>query len=376
MFNIKSFKYYFSEEQINRITNKITTILSQQDFLTMGKNCSDLEKRFSESNKSPYVLTTSSGTSALELVLSAVNIEKHDVLLPSNTFVATASAIIRSGGTPVYVDCDTDLNLSFEDLRLKITPKTKAVIIVHIGGYITPQIQKIQAWCKENKVLLIEDAAHAIGSHAYSTNAGNFGDAATFSLFTTKVLTAGEGGLVTTKHESLYNKMSILRNHGQAQDNIVPLRGSNWRMHEFNAILAIEQLSTLKDNIKHRKRIALIYDQYINQLSNFKIKRLQISSVSQSNLYKYIILLPDSELIPILIETLHKNYNIASAGRVYPIPIHLQEGYFEKICLPATERYCQEHFCLPIYMNMSVEEAHYTGQALVKELTQLLSSKE
>ena len=376
MFNIKSFKYFFSDDQIGIITNKITKILSQQDFLTMGKYCSELEKNFSQYNQSPHVLTTSSGTSALELVLSSINIKNCEVLLPSNSFVATASAIVRSGGKPIYVDCDHDLNLCFEDLKLKATSGTKVVIIVHIGGYISPKIQKIQTWCKENNFLLVEDAAHAIGSTAFNTNAGNFGDAAAFSLFTTKVLTSGEGGLVTTRHRDLYEKMCILRNHGQETDNIVPFQGSNWRMHEFNAILALEQLKSLNENITNRKNIALIYDQYVNQLSQFGVNRIQLSQESQSNLYKYIILLPNSNLINDLTVNLKTKYNIASAGRVYPIPIHQQKGYEEKVNLPNTERYCKEHFCLPLYMTMTTEEAHYTGQALLNEVKLLLSPKQ
>ena len=146
-------------------------------------------------------------------------------------------------------------------------------------------------------------------------------------------------------------------------------------MHEFNAILALEQLKTLNDNIEHRKQIALIYDKYVNQLHDLGINRIQVSQVSQSNFYKYIVLLPSSKPIYDLTINLQVKYNIAPAGRVYPIPIHQQKGYEEKVSLPTTERYCKEHFCLPIYMTMTTEEAHYTGQAFVAEAKQLFCPK-
>ena len=185
------------------------------------------------------------------MALKALNVKGKNVLMPSNTFFATSVAVTNAGGIIELLDMEPEsFSISLKDLESKITPEIGAVIIVHIGGIISHDISKIVELCKKNNVPLVEDAAHAHFSLKGTHRAGVIGDVGTFSFFPTKVMTTGEGGMITTNKKELYEKMKSLKNFGRHIDDggiIVNPEGSNFKINEFTGLLnVIEFIRELK----------------------------------------------------------------------------------------------------------------------------------
>lgn len=365
---VKPFEYSFSKEDVARFQSLSSEILLNKDFLTMGKHCEKFELAFSKHHNQKFGISCNSGTSALEMIFRSLNIQDKEVLVATNTFGASVVPIIRAGGIPVFVDCDDDLYLSYDDLKEKITPKTACVLVVHIGGYISTQIDLIKELCDSKNLLLVEDAAHAHGSQHNGKYAGEFGVAAAYSFFTTKVITSGEGGMITTNSEDIYKKSLMLRNHGQSSENYITAIGNNWRMHEFSAILGNIQLDKLTSFIQRRNEIAKIYDEYF--LNSPNIEKIQKRIEGTKNYYKYILKLPSHfDSLKVKEEILQK-FEVSLGGFVYEHPCHLQPAFLEykNGALPESEKLCKSHICLPIYTEMSDEQAHYTGRSVLNYL--------
>ena len=211
--------------------------------------------------KSRYGLAVSSGGSALELVLQSLDLNGAEVIVPTDTFVATANAVIKAGGIPVFADIEKEsLCLCLDNVIKNKTSKTVGIIYVHMFGLIPASFQNIQNYCKENSLFLIEDAAHAHGSKFKGQLAGSLGTAACFSFFATKVLTSGEGGIVTTNDASLSDMIKSLRNHGRAKDsNLYDKVSNNYRMPEISCLIALHQLKIIDEILEKRRRIAYDY---------------------------------------------------------------------------------------------------------------------
>ena len=238
---------YFPAEDISGMLSKFKKILSGRGLLTMGEYVESFEEKFARCIGTKYAVGTNSCTSALEIALKAIKIKETDeVIVPAQTFIATGSSIVTSGGKAVFCEIDDNFLLDFKDLKRKIGSNTKAVIIVHFGGLIHPEIFQIRKYLWNRSIYLIEDAAHATGAKIGNTYAGNIGDFGCFSFYSTKVITTGEGGMITTGNKKLFHLCSSLRNRGldigiagrEQFSNI----GSNRRLTEFQAILGLYQL--------------------------------------------------------------------------------------------------------------------------------------
>src|SRR5207249_2099372 len=222
---------YFPDEDRQWILSRIDDCLSS-GALTLGANGKELERSFASLCGVRHAIAVNSGTSALEIILRAVGVEGRDVVVPSNTFFATGAAVIHAGGRIRFADCEREsFALHPESLRSVLSPRTVAVILVHVGGVITPRIAEIQAICAHAGVPLIEDAAHAHGSTLDGKPAGSFGLAAAFSFYPTKVITSGEGGAIVTDDERLNQEALIHRDQGKEgfTSNYHVRMGYNWR---------------------------------------------------------------------------------------------------------------------------------------------------
>jgi len=234
----------FTKKDIDQIKNGIIRIL-KSNYLTMGENVKNFERLFNKFIGTKYAIATHSGTSALEIILRAIGCEGKSVIVPSITFMATATTVVHAGGKVIFVDVDReDLSINPEDLKKKIRKDTKAVILVHIGGIISKNFYEIKKICQKNKIILIEDAAHALGSSINGKMAGTLGKAAAFSFYPTKILTTAEGGMITTNSREIYQKAKILRDHGKKDEkyNIHTEFGYNWRFSELHAVVGLEQM--------------------------------------------------------------------------------------------------------------------------------------
>ena len=370
---IPPFKYYFPPKAIDFITSKIREILENHEYLTMGKYCEEFEEKFANYIGVKHAISVNSGTSALEIIFRAINVEGYEVIVPTNTFAATAFAVIRAGGKPVFADCIEDLTVDPNDVKKHITDKTKAIVTVHIGGLVSPHTHELIELCEDKGIYLVEDCAHAHGSMLDGKKAGTFGIAGAFSFFPTKVMTTGEGGMITTNDDDIANMAKLLRNQGKIKGNMVGVVAYNWRMTEFQAIMGLAQLSLLEEIIEKRTNIARIYDEVLKD--NEVLRPLKIPENVRHNYYKYIVFLPKKRKPEVLREHLKKNYNISLSGYVYEIPLHKQPPFQKYVSkkdkYPRAEDLCSRHIALPIYPEMTPKEAYYVAESLLSSIKEL-----
>lgn len=367
MKTIAATKPYFSEDDISYISERFQDILGGKSFLSMGKYSHEFEESFARYIGTDYAVGCNSGTSALELIFRAIGIEGKEVIMPSNTFIATANAIMNAGGIPVFADCDQYMSLDYKDAISRITERTVGICHVHIGGLVTDAALQLAEYCENNNLFFVEDAAQAHGSSNQERKAGTLGIAAGFSFFSTKVMTTGEGGMVTTNDQDLVTRMKSIREFGKVKTGIFTNYhtqfGYNWRMPEVSALMGIRQLKAIEEFIQKRTEIAEIYDSILSGLNGIRI----IKPVAQArfNYFKYLIILDNHQR-----ELVHKameEKGIQLSGYVYELPLHLQPVFSEynELSLPETEKLCAQHICLPIYPTLSKEDAQYIAEALI-----------
>ena len=359
---------HFPAEDLEELTARLREIL-QSGRLTLGPYTENFEKGFATLHQRNIGVAVNSGTSALEIILRAMRIQGGDVIVPTNTFAATAFAVLHSGNRLVLADVDGQMFLDPEDVQKRITPDTKAVIAVHIGGRVVPSIESLAAICEAKRIPLIEDAAHAHGSRLLDRFAGTFGVAAAFSFYPTKVITSGEGGMVVTDDEELAAKCRVLRDQGKAGfgQNLHTELGYNWRMSEIHASIGLSQLKRLHEFIESRRKIAAIYDKGLASLGS--LESLRDVDGMYSNYYKYIALLSPLVTRADLKATLKQNFGISLSGEVYDLPLHLQPVFRANLSaapgsFTMAEDLCRRHICLPVFASMTAEQADYVVASL------------
>lgn len=234
-----------------------------------GKFISEFENKFAEYIGSEYATTVSNGTVALHLALESLGIGPDDeVIVPTFTYIASVNAIAYTGAKPVFVDSLEDTwQMDPIDVKRKITNKTKAIMVVHLYGHPC-EMNELIAIARDSNVFIIEDCAEAFGSLYAQKHVGTFGDVATFSFFGNKTITTGEGGMVVTKHEHLYNKLVHLKNQGvdaykQYWHDII---GYNYRMTNICAALGLAQLEQANEFLKRKREVAEWYKEGLKGL--------------------------------------------------------------------------------------------------------------
>jgi perosamine synthetase len=358
-------RYDFPEEDVERIQREVGSLLRSRSFLTMGERCEEFEERWAQVVGARHAVAVSSGTAALEIVLRAVGVGGAEVIVPTNTFAATAFAVLHAGATPVFADCGGDLLVDPADVERRLTPSTGAVIAVHIGGLVSPGVRALQELCRRRGLVLVEDAAHAHGSELDGRRAGTFGAAAAFSFFSTKVMTTGEGGMVTTDDEGIADRARILRDQAKvAGQNRHELVGSNWRMTELQAILGLAQLARLPGFIRERRRVAAIYDGAFGVSD--RLRPLAMPGGARPNYYKYV-LFTDGD-VEAVSSALRTRWDVRLGGAVYDVPCHEQPVFagLSRGALPVAERLCRHHLCPPIYPSLTDADARYVANALLE----------
>jgi dTDP-4-amino-4,6-dideoxygalactose transaminase len=359
-------KIQFLPEDRAWIAEKIQEVLASGQ-LTLGKYGTEFEQNFASYCGVSHAIAVSSGTCSLEIILRALGIEGKEVLVPTNTFFATAAAVVHAGGTPIFLDMDPDsFGIRLEDVQKAVTKNTAGVISVHIGGLISAEMPVIKAWAESKGIWLVEDAAHAHGSSLNGTSAGAFGRAGSFSFYPTKVMTSAEGGMIITNDDHIAEEARIYRDQGKASftQNAHVRMGYNWRMSEPHAIIGLRHLERLPDMIRDRQAIAAVYDRALDQFSN--LSSLKVPAEGICNYYKYIVVLKQKRDRKELKTLLRERYNVSLAGEVYEEPLHKQPvfaGYVQS-ALPVSEDLCARHICLPVFSGMSETEAVHVISAL------------
>jgi perosamine synthetase len=340
--------------------------------LTLGPYTRQFEAAFAEAHSGgqagpPRAVAVSSGTAALEVILRSVGVTGRDVIVPANTFFATAEAALRAGGRPVFADIDArTFALSPQTLLAAVTSQTAAVLLVHIGGLITPHVGELAQICAERGITLIEDAAHAHGASYDGQAAGSFGLAAGFSFFPTKVVTCGEGGMILTRSGDIEEQARVYRDQGKGSvsANHHVLHGYAWRMSEQAALTGLVHLRRMAEFIEHRRSVAARYDAALARLDG--LDPLGEPAGCLTNFYKYIAVLPAGSDRARFRQQLADEHAVRLAGEVYDLPLHRQPVFaeFAGQPLPVAEDLCARHVCLPVHSDMTADEVDQVVDAV------------
>lgn len=367
--SIPSFKYYFPPRIVQWILKETQELFESGDFITQGKHAEEFEEKFARYIGCKHAVTVASGTAALEIAFRAIVIQGYDVIVPTNTFAATAHAVIHAGGKPVFADIIADMNISIDDVRKRMTPRTKVIVPVHVGGLVSPSLYELMELTEQYSVDVVEDAAHAHGSMLNGRKAGTFGLANAFSFFSTKVMTTGEGGMISTNCDEIAERAKLLRDQGKIRGNLVGTIGYNWRMTEIQAIVGLAQLRLLEEIVEKRHRIAKLYDESLKGIP--ELQPLEIPKNVRHNYYKYLVFLQKGRDPEILAERLKEKHNVSLAGYVYEVPLHRQpvfKEYGDVNGYPVADDLCTRHIALPIYPQMTEDEAKYVVESLKQSL--------
>lgn len=359
-------KIQFLPEDRAWIADRIQEVLGTGQ-LTLGKYGTEFEQKFARFCGVQHAIAVNSGTSSLEIILRALGVEGKDVLVPTNTFFATAAAVVHAGGRPVLMDMDPEsFGVRPEDAEKKLTANTVAMIVAHIGGIVSSRSPDLQAWAVQKGMSLVEDAAHAHGSSYKGVRAGALGVAGSFSFYPTKVMTAGEGGMIVTNDARIAEEARIYRDQGKASFtvNAHVRMGYNWRMSEPHAIIGLKHLERLPAMISDRQKIAALYDRELRALKG--LTTVAVPPEGVCNYYKYLVVLNERRDRKALKTLLREQYGVSLAGEVYEEPLHKQPVFSEYVSgpLPVAEDYCARHLCLPIFSGMEETDAHHVVEAL------------
>jgi dTDP-4-amino-4,6-dideoxygalactose transaminase len=362
----------FSPEDRAEILARIDEALATGQ-LTLGTTGRELEAAFAQRHGVQHAIAVSSGTSALEIILRAVGVDGREVLVPANTFFATAAAAVHAGARVKFVECDpATMSFDLDDVRAQLSAETAAVVAVHIGGLMSPALPALRALCDERGVALVEDAAHAHGSALDGKAAGSVGVAGAFSFYPTKVITAAEGGMIVTDDDTVAEEARTYRDQGKGSflANFHTRLGNNWRMSEPHAAIALAQLHRLDEFIAARQALAKRYDAALDDIG---LTPLLVPANAHCNYYKYIAFLPDGIDRTELKKQLREGFDIGLSGEVYDTPLHEQPVFeqFADRALPRAEQLCARHICLPLYPALSEADADYVIESIATVMEQL-----
>ena len=342
--------------------------------LTLGPLTTQLEDGFARRHGVPHGVAVASGTAALEIILRHVGVEGREVVVPANTFYATAGAVVHAGATPVFADVErSTFALGRATVEAVLSERTAAVVLVHIAGVITPEVKAIAELCRQRGIALVEDAAHAHGCSLDGRAAGSFGVAGAFSFYPTKVMTTGEGGMILTADEELDRDARVYRDQGKAgflgNDHV--RMGYAWRMSELAAAVGVVHLDHLDRAIEVRGSVAARYDAALSGLEGVELLLSPPGGVS--NYYKYVVLLPEGMDRAQLKKSLREDYEVGLSGEVYDSPLHHQEVLkrFARGPLPVAEDVCARHVCLPVMSDMTDAEVDHVIESFTRAYSAL-----
>ncbi len=373
----------FSLPSISEAEIKAVTDVLRSGWLTTGEKTKEFEAKFAQYVSAKYAVAVSSCTAGLFLALKACGIKEGDeVLLPTWTFCATGNVCIHLGALPVLCDVDDDFNISIDEIEKKRTKRTKAIIPVHFAG-LPCSLDKIsflaQASTKE-RLVVIEDAAHACGSEFMGEKIGHISDATVFSFYPTKNITTGEGGMVTTDSAEIYQKVSVLTRHGISKNAYERYRhlgdwyyevvegGYKYNLTDIQSALGLVQLSRVEEFIARRTEIAHRYTEAFKNLNEI-IPPPGPKAKDRHSWHLYVIRLVRERLKISRNQFIEELKKRKIGTSVHFIPLHFHPYYAQKFGyrkgdFPRAEKFYEEIISLPLYPKMTDEEVDYIISAI------------
>lgn len=351
-------------------------------WLTMGPRTQALEAELSARLGVRHTVALANGTAALHLAFKAAGVGPGDeVIVPSYTFVATASAVVYCGADPVFADIRglEDPSIDPAEVERLITPRTRAVAAVHFAGY-PAAVDVLEEICREHDLVLIEDAAHAPEAELAGRRLGTFGLAGAFSLFSNKVLSVGEGGFLVTSDEQVAEHVRRLRSHamtsttwdrhrGHADTYDVVDIGFNYRIDEPRAALALARLPRMRAEVERRRELTLAYRQSLRDVPEL-ILPYRDEDVAHASCYVMPVMLRSPERRGALRQALSQAHSIQTSI-LYPA-VHEFSAYRKRypgVSLPHTESAARSELTLPLYPHMTQEEQSRVIAALRENLS-------
>lgn len=369
-------KIPLAKPNITNLERKAVFEVLKTPNLSLGPKLKEFEKKIAKYVGVKYAVAVNSGTSALHLMIRALDIKDGDeVITTPFSFISSSNCILFERAKPVFVDIDPEtLNIDSQKIEEKITKKTKAILAVDIFGN-PANWDRLKKIVKKYKLYLIEDSAEALGSEYKGRKCGSFGEAAIFSFYPNKQITTGEGAVILTDNKRIADLCRSMANQGRKIKNGKWLEneriGFNYRISDINCALGIAQLSRIKEILRKRKRVAKMYNQKLKDFSEVKIP--YIAPEAKISWFVYVIQLNKKyiwrERDKVIREMAKKGIQCAD----YFQPIHLQSFYREifgyKVGdFPITESISQRTIALPFYNNLKEEEINY----VVKNLKEII----
>lgn len=362
---VEFYKHSISQQDINNATEVLNSL-----FLTTGEVVDKFERKFSQYLGCKYTVGVTSCTAALHLSLLAYGIGSGDeVITTPMTFISTANAVIHAGATPVFVDVETDAaNINVDLIESAITPRTKAILPVHLYGQMC-DMNKIRQIADKHHLVVIEDAAHAVEASREGIRPGELGDATCFSFYTTKSITSGEGGAVITNNEEIANKLKKLRLHGMSTGAAeryskkyehwdMELLGWKYNMDNIQAALLLNQLERIEKHWQRREKICRIYEDAFRD--NPEVSCLKVLPNSKSARLMFTILVSPQKRNRILWELQKREIGVAVNYRAIHLLTFYRQTYgYKRGMFPVAERIGDSTISLPLYPKLSDEEVQY-----------------
>lgn len=369
---------YFPPQEQQWLATELHEVLN--GMLAMGPRVKLFEEEFAAYCGQPFGVAFPSCTSAMEATLRAFGVGPGDeVLVPVETFIATGMVVSLLGARPVFTEISPEtFAMDFADAKSRITSKTKGAIVVHFGGFIAPGLPGFVEEMRSAGLFVLEDAAHAPGAELNGKLAGSIGDAGCFSFYPTKIMTTGEGGMLTTAREDVARMARSLQHRGRDLDNpaesyIHP--GRNNRFTEISAAMGLSQLRSLPEFLTTRRRMAEIYDERLLQSELFV--PLLAPSGSRPSYWRYVAT-PTFSLDRTHLKDLLAKDKIF-IDWAYDPPLHLQKVYRDQLgtepgMLPVSEHVLSRHICLPLHARLRERDAEYVVDRLLYHASRILKS--
>ena len=379
---VRKSKLFYGHQYIDDADVQAVAEVLKSDYLTCGPKITELEKKLCEITGAKYAVVCSNGTAALHIACQAAGVgEQDEVITTPITFAASANCALYCGAKPVFADIDPNTyNISPKSVEEKIGERTKAVVAVDFTGQAV-ELEQLQNLCKKNKLVLIEDGAHSIGTKYNGKAVGSIADMTTFSFHPVKTVTGGEGGAVLTNNEQYYKKLLLYRAHGITRDPELLEReshgswyyeqidlGMNYRMTDIQAALIVSQLDKLSAFSKRRKEIVERYNEAFSEIPELFVQQEIPESDTTRHLY----------ILRLKLETLtcsRREFFEAMAAEgiccnvhyipVYYHPYYEKMGYQKGVC-PQAEKLYEEIMSLPLYYAMADEDVEDVIHAVKK----------
>ena len=363
-------RQFIDEDDIKEVVKVL-----KSPWITQGTKIREFEEALCKYTGAKYAVVVSSGTAALHIACLAAGIKQGDEVITSPiTFVASANCVLYCGGKPVFADIQEDtINIDPQEIKKKISKRTRAIIPVHFAGHPC-DLEEIYSIAKDNNLIVIEDACHALGAEykGYKIGSCKFSDMTVFSFHPVKSITTGEGGAVLTNNEELYEKILMLRTHGITKDKNKLLNknegdwwyemhylGFNYRITDFQCALGLSQLKKLDRFIQYRRKIVEIYNKELSKIDKIilPVERPYV----KSSWHIYYIRLKNSKKRKEVFEFLREQ-NIGV--QVHYIPVYLQPYYikafgYKEGCCPKAESYYKSTITIPLFVGLKKSEIKY-----------------